>query len=266
MFTWPVLNASRSLPFICWPVGPQGFSSVASCVRSSHLLLFNTTTFDLSHALARRAFAACTFGPDMLLELMTMVCRGSVQGTNVAAASVLRGQMSTDLTKCTQTLLLHPTMEAGMEQLSLAGDAVQDVPTLAELAGQGAAYNVSPTAVQHTQTPLHCPGWRRQAMPAATAAGNLPPAVPPAARPPTACCPRIMPVQDWAALPHSLLGDIFRRLLEQHTALEDIVKAWQVGGRGRAAVRAASRQRTPRGLEAPTQYPTALTHCCAALT
>ena len=50
-------------------------------------------------------------------------------------------------------------------------------------------------------------------------------------------------MQDWAALPHSLLGDIFRRLLEQHTALEDIVQAWQVGdGYRQAAVPAGFRQ------------------------
>jgi hypothetical protein len=35
-------------------------------------------------------------------------------------------------------------VQSGLEQLSLgAGDAGQDMPTLAELAGQGAAYNVS---------------------------------------------------------------------------------------------------------------------------
>jgi hypothetical protein len=34
-------------------------------------------------------------------------------------------------------------------------------------------------------------------------------------------------LQDWASLPHSLLADVFRRLLEQHHSVEDIVRTWQ---------------------------------------
>ena len=81
--------------------------------------------------------------------------------------------------------------------------------------------------MQHTHKPLRYLS--------NTAQRCWPPTLPRPARPPPARrlpakrCRLPLPAQDWAALPHSLLGDIFRRLLEQHTALEDIVKAWQVG-------------------------------------
>lgn len=45
--------------------------------------------------------------------------------------------------------------------------------------------------------------------------------------PPFFCHGRLY-VQDWSALPHSLLGEVFRRLLEQHVTLEEILRAWQV--------------------------------------
>lgn len=46
-----------------------------------------------------------------------------------------------------------------------------------------------------------------------------------------AACRRPHPhrwLQGWAALPPPLLATIFRRLLEQHTSVEEIVGAWQV--------------------------------------
>lgn len=54
---------------------------------------------------------------------------------------------------------------------------------------------------------------------------------------------------DWSALPHPLLGDIFRRLLEQYTSVEEIVRAWQSLALVCKGWQAALRASTPLCLE-----------------
>ncbi|KAL4431325.1 hypothetical protein ABPG75_006581 [Micractinium tetrahymenae] len=55
--------------------------------------------------------------------------------------------------------------------------------------------------------------------------------------------------EDWASLPHSLLGDVFRRLLEQLVTVEEIVKGWQTLALVCKSWQAALQQSTPLCLE-----------------
>ncbi|KAL4438468.1 hypothetical protein ABPG77_000116 [Micractinium sp. CCAP 211/92] len=56
-------------------------------------------------------------------------------------------------------------------------------------------------------------------------------------------------VEDWASLPHSLLGIVFRRLLEQLVTVEEIVRAWQALALVCQSWQAALRASTPLCLE-----------------